>query len=229
MECDHICKTIFFETDRCEAEIAIACISYLASEDVLADLSEGPSIDQHELEERVERNKLLRYCSTHFDKHIQNVQELTNNILDTLDYFLSIDTQALATILQIRSVNMDHYFIKLETHLWQVDAMTMIYSTALYELLHLHKSKWMKQKASQSLLHLAATGGLLDPIERLMKSGISVDVKDENGVRALYYSSENGHYDICQLFLWNSVDINAEGGLYGCALSKRYHSKVMRI
>ena len=35
---------------------------------------------------------------------------------------------------------------------------------------------------------------------------------------ALYYASENGHYDICQLLLQNSADINAEGGYFGCAL-----------
>ena len=36
-ECDHICKNIYFETDQCEAEVAIACISYFTCEDVLAE------------------------------------------------------------------------------------------------------------------------------------------------------------------------------------------------
>ena len=42
-ECDRIRKNICFETDQCEAEIAIACVSYLTSGDVLANLSRGPS------------------------------------------------------------------------------------------------------------------------------------------------------------------------------------------
>ena len=218
VEYDRIRKNICFETDQCEAEIAIACVTYLTSEDILADLSEGPSQYQFELEDRVKDNELLRYCSTHFDKHTQNVQEPTINILNVLDDFLSIDTKALAAILQIRSVNLDYYHDELESYYWQVDAMIIIYSTALFTLPHMRKSKWIKQQASGSLLHYAAIGGLFEAIEHLIISGVSVNAKDENGVIALYYASENGHYDICQLFLQNSVDINVEGGNFGCAL-----------
>ena len=124
--------------------MTIACISYLTSKDILADLSWGPSVDQEDLEERIGRNELLRYCSTHFDKHTQNVQEPTSNILNVLDYFLSIHTKALAAILQIRSVNMDYYYGELESYHWQVDAMAIIYSTALFTLPHIRKSKWLK-------------------------------------------------------------------------------------
>ena len=66
--------------------------------------------------------------------------------------------------------------------------MTMIYSTALFRLPHLHKSIWTLQEASKGLLHhLVVTGGLLNGIEHLIKSRISVDVQDE----ALYYASKN--------------------------------------
>ena len=218
IECDHIRKNIFFEADRCEAEIAIACISYLTSEGVLADISDGPFRYWYLHEERIERYKLLKYCSTHFDKHTQNAHEPTANIPNALDYFLSIDTKALATIWQIRSVNMEYYHIKLESYFWQVNAMAIIYSTALFTLPYLRNSKLMKQKAHKNLLHSAATGGLLGAIEHLIISEASIDEKDENGVMALYYASENGHHGICQLFLQNSIDINAEGGEFGCAL-----------
>ncbi len=106
IECDHTRKKICFATNQCEAEIAIACVSYLTSENVLADLYEGPSIDSIELDRRAERNQLLRYCSIHSDKHIQNVQESTITIVNALDYFLSIRADAFAAILQIRSDNL---------------------------------------------------------------------------------------------------------------------------
>ncbi len=218
IEFDHIRKNVYFEKNQCEAEIAIACVSYLTSEDILADLSEGPSKYQLQLKGRIERNKLLRYCSTRFDKHTQNVQEPRMNILNALDYFLSIDTKALATILQIRSLDMDYDHAEFGSYLWQVDAMAVIYSTALFTFPHFRKGKWMKQEAHESLLHYATTGGLLDAIEHLIESGISADVKDENGVMALCYASENGHFDTCQLFLQNLVDINAKGGHFACAL-----------
>ena len=70
IECDYIRKNICFESDQCEAEIIIACVSYLTSEDVLADLSAGPCQFKYNLENRIRGNELLRYCSTHFDKHI---------------------------------------------------------------------------------------------------------------------------------------------------------------
>lgn len=105
---DHIRKNVCFEKSQCEAELAIACIFYLTSEDILADLSEGPSKYQLQLKGRIERNDLLKYCATRFDKHNQNVQEPTRTILNALDYFLSIGSQALATILQVRSLNMDY-------------------------------------------------------------------------------------------------------------------------
>ena len=140
------------------------------------------------------------------------------NILNALDYFLSIDTKALATILQIRSLNMDYDHVEFRSYLWQVDAMAVIYSTALFTFPHFRKGKWMKQEAHESLLHYATTGGLLDAIEHLTECGISADVKEENGVMALYYALENGHFDTCQLFLRNLVDINAKGGHFACAL-----------
>ena len=231
-ECDHIRKNICFETDQCEAKIAIACVSYLTSEDVLADLSEGPSEYQFELEMRIHRKELLSYCSIHFDKRSQNVQQPTINILDSLDYFLSVNPKALATILQIRSVNTDYHLGLLESRFWQVNAMAMLYSTSLFTLPHLRESRWMKQEGYQSLLHYAATGGLLDATEHLIKSGISVNVKDENGQMALYYAAENGHYGICQFFLQSSVDINAEGGRFGCALqaaSFKGHENIVQL
>ena len=217
-ECDRIRKNICFETDQCEAQIAIACVSYLTSGDVLANLSRGLCKYQLLLKKRISENELLEYCSNHFDKHTQNVREPTIDILNVLNYFLSIDTKALAAILQIRSVNMDYYHLELESYCWQVDAMSIIYSTALFTLPHMRKSKWMKQQAYESLLHYAATGGLLGAIEHLILSGVSVKARNKNGVMGLYCASENGHYDICQLFLQNSVDINARGGRHGCAL-----------
>ena len=227
-EYNRIRKNICFETDQCEAEIAIACVSYLTSGDVLANLSRGPSKYQFELGDRIKGNELLRYCSTHFDKHTQNVQEPTIDILNVLDYFLSIDTKALATILQIRSVN-NYYYNELESYSWQVDAIAIIYSTALFTLPHMRKSKWMEQQAYKSLLHYAATGGLLDAIEHLILSGVSFNAKDKNGVMALCYASENGYYDICELFLQNSVDILMQEVDTMVALSKRHQPMVMRI
>ncbi len=232
IEYDHIRKNICFETNQCEAEIAIACVSYLTSENVLADLYRGPGHFRHQLETRAEKNQLLRYCSIHFDNHIQNMQESTITIVNALDYFLSIRNDAFAAILQIRSVKPAGYYYNIERPLRQVDAMAMIYSTALFSLPHLQKSRWMKKEASKSLLHPATTGGLLDPIEHLIKSGISVDAKDENGVTALYYASKNGHYDICQLFLQNSLNVNALGGTYGCALqaaSAEGHENIVQL
>ena len=217
IECDYIRKKICFETDQCEAKIAIACVSYLTSKDVLANLADGPRHYWFRLERRIETNELLRYCSTHFDKHTRNVQEPTMNILNVLDNFLSIDTKALAAILQVRSVRKDFYNMPSSDYR-QVDAMAMIYSTELFNLPYMRKTKWMQQQAYESLLHYVATGGLLDAIEHLIKTGLSVNAKDENGVMALYYASENGHYNIYQFLLQNWVDINAKGGYFGCAL-----------
>ena len=53
IEFDHIRKNVSFEKNQCEAEIAIACVSYLTSEDILADLSEGPSKYQLQLKGRL--------------------------------------------------------------------------------------------------------------------------------------------------------------------------------
>lgn len=64
IECDYIRKNICFETDQCEAKIAIACVSYLTSEDVLAFLAKGLVRRELAYEEMFEKNKLLRYCST---------------------------------------------------------------------------------------------------------------------------------------------------------------------
>ena len=141
IECDYIRKNICFEKDQCEAKIAIACVSYLTREDFLADITEGPFKYRFELEKRLERDKFLKYCSTHFDKHTRNVQESTIEILNVLDYFLSIDTKALAGILQIRLLNIDSHYVMLESYDWRVDAMAMIYSTELFTLPHMRRSK----------------------------------------------------------------------------------------
>ena len=48
----------------------------------------------------------------------------------------------------------------------------------------------------------------------------------------LYYASENGHYDICQLFLQNSVEINAEGEHFGFTLeatSARGYENILQL
>ena len=85
----------------------------------------------------MERKHLLRYCFTYFNKHIQNVQNPGINILNAVDYFRSIGTKTFATILQIRSKDLDSY-VNLN-HSLQVDVMTIICSTALFTLPHLHK------------------------------------------------------------------------------------------
>lgn len=156
VEYDHIRKNICFETDQCKTKIAIACISYLTSKDMLVTLSKIASKYQHELLDTIEENELLRYCSTQCDKRTHNVREPTIYILNALDYFLSIDTKALAAIVQVRLENIDYFQSPLRSYFWQVDAMAMIYSTALFTLPHLRKSKWMKQKARKTLLHYAA-------------------------------------------------------------------------
>ena len=137
IEYDHIRKNICFNTDECEAEIAIACVSYLTSENFLFELSIGPIKYQALLDWRIKQNELLRYCSTYFDKHTQNMQKPTINILNALDDFLSIDTKALAAILQIRLVNLDYNDYPLESYHWQLDAMAIICSTALFLLCHI--------------------------------------------------------------------------------------------
>ena len=101
-ESDHIRKNICFKGDQSEAEIALACLTYFMTKDILAELCRGPRKGRYDLYLRLENNWLLTYCSCYFDKHIYNMQVFTDEVIDTLDSFLSIDNKALASILQIR-------------------------------------------------------------------------------------------------------------------------------
>lgn len=62
-------------------------------------------------------------------------------MLNTLDYFLTIDIKALATILQVQLVTIDYPQGLLESYFWYLDTMAMIYLIALFTLPYLRKSK----------------------------------------------------------------------------------------
>ncbi len=229
-ESEHIRKNICFERVSCESKIALACLKYFTTKDILAELSKGPSKSWQQHWRRAKDLCLLMYCSCYFDKHIYNMQVLTDEVIDTLESFLSIDNKALALILQIRLRKRGQY--ESMTSRLQVNARTMIFATALFSLPHLHKERWMKQEDTESLLHTATISGSLEAVEHLIRSGISINGRDGNNSTALHYASESGHYDICNLLLQNSFDVNLKGGAYGYALqaaSAKGHDNIVQL
>ncbi|KOC67609.1 Ankyrin repeat domain-containing protein 39 [Habropoda laboriosa] len=49
----------------------------------------------------------------------------------------------------------------------------------------------------------------MDRVKTLLKKGISANIEDSAGYRAIHYAARNGHYDVCKMLLENDAVVNA--------------------
>jgi ankyrin repeat protein len=231
---DSHCSKYFTAFEHAQAQLAKSCLLYL----MLDFLAKGPCQDSSDLQERLLNYPFAWYSSQFFDKHIQCLGEVTGDILERLNMFLSSTGNTLSAVLQLRRLRNGHDPIivtkDFDPFSWPINAATVIYATALYDLpcLHREDSKWMKLKVPKYTLHLASSGGSLDAVNRLLELGHSIHDQDESGATPLYYASANGHERIVRPLLDGGAEINAQGGRFGTALqaaSIRGHDQIVKL
>ena len=55
----------------------------------------------------------------------------------------------------------------------------------------------------------AAQFGDFEKVQKLIRNGVDVDLRDSAGYTSLHYAARNGHLNICKLLLENKADIDA--------------------
>ncbi len=63
---------------------------------------------------------------------------------------------------------------------------------------------------ASDFLVAASRGGLRDVVERLLRAGVDVEVKDNRGRTALHWAAGNGYRGVAQLILEHRADIKAK-------------------
>jgi len=86
--------------------------------------------------------------------------------------------------------------------------------------------------ASSIALHSAAEKGNIEEAKSLIKEGIDVNAKDQDGLTPLHYATWEGHLKIVRLLIENGADINAKNKWGNTPLHyaiKRRHLKIVRL
>lgn len=150
------------------------------------------------------RSKFFFNSCHNFDKHLRYSGELPPDVKGILDMILSMDTETLQLILNIRLLfdeNTGHSREQDRYTLTQGNAATLIYSSMLFDLPYINaeNSKYRRLKLPKNILILAAAGGLLQAVQQLIESGYPADERAEEGITALYHASARSFSEICIL------------------------------
>jgi len=73
----------------------------------------------------------------------------------------------------------------------------------------------------------AVRRGNLGEVERLIREGVSIEAKDNDGWTSLFYASARGHEDVCWLLIVNKASVGAKsnGGSTPLMIAAEYGSK----
>ena len=57
-------------------------------------------------------------------------------------------------------------------------------------------------------LHVAASSGNIELLQTLIKAGVDLNEKNEEGWPAIHYAIVNGHFQCAAILIENGVDVN---------------------
>ncbi|KAI9860062.1 MAG: hypothetical protein M1813_006410, partial [Trichoglossum hirsutum] len=189
--------------------ISHSCLSYLMQ----GFLNAGPCEDDTAFRYRVQVYRLASYSSYFFDIHLSHLLQIPDDLKQRLKTFLSIGNTTLAAAMQLRKLrgrdNLANVIQRFTRISREVDASTLIHSTALRD--HPYFPEVIEMSLTEALgsIHLAASIGLIEYVKKLVQE-YPVDSRDLNGRTPLSYASENGHMEICRYALEKGADIEAK-------------------
>ncbi|KAF2135404.1 uncharacterized protein K452DRAFT_281591, partial [Aplosporella prunicola CBS 121167] len=199
-------------------KLAEACINELQLR-----LSSGPSTYWYDLKRCIEKAPFVWYAAHHFDGHLLEAGDLSEESMHKLNGFLSLGDGFIAAVQQLRAVNgypSNQYFpdtYQNFVHLRPADSISLVFSSQLFHLGCL-KDYRQRKNLPKGLIYQAASSGQIKAIRQLIEYGVDVNEKNEMGVGALYPAAANGFVEIAALLASKGADVNAQGGFYGNAL-----------
>ncbi|KAL9108612.1 MAG: hypothetical protein Q9187_008271 [Circinaria calcarea] len=195
-------------------EVAKGCMAYM----MLNLTAEGPCIDTSELSKRTWEHPLFIYSSHFFDEHIHRVTSITPDLEKQLNILLCSQSRVLAAILQLRRCRSEYFSHDQEddftTYSQVVNAITLVYSTKLFNLPHLRlgNTGWKSLEVPKYTLHEASSNGTVDAISQLVvELNCDINEKDEHGNTPLYYAVKRGQTNAVMLLLKLGAHINVHG------------------
>jgi ankyrin repeat domain-containing protein 50 len=208
----------FIDGEFAHSQLAKSCMSYLQ----LDIFKYGPSPDEINFRGRRYDAPLACYSSFFFDKHIQHLNALPQEIHTHIDLVLNSEERTLASVLQYRRLQGSEQkgirgFSKFSS---AVSAATLIYSTNLYNILQTYRpdSNWLKLAPLKYSLHQAAANNSVDAMQRLVELGQEINQPDEDDTTPLYHSAINGHITSTKWLLEHGAQVNLQSGTYNTAL-----------
>jgi ankyrin repeat protein len=208
----------FIDEEFAHSQIAKSCMTYLQ----LDIFKYGPSLDEITLQQRACDAALTCYSPFFFDKHIQYLDPLPQEIYTQIDLVLNSEECTLAAILQCRRLRGSIYnYIQSFSQLPSaVNAATLIYSSDLYNILQTYRpdSNWLKLPPLKYNLHQAAANNAVDAMQRLVELGQEINELDEDDTTPLYHASINCHIASTKWLLEHDAQANMQCGDYGTAL-----------
>jgi hypothetical protein len=232
--------SVVYHFGAAHAYLAATCLSYLLNDGL------GRALCQSETDlcfERVCKLPLCYYAAWYFDEHVVEADHTMTDLDELLCVFLTSSAVRLATVLQLRYLQLRTFGTNritlnetLEANFLQingeVNGADLIYSTKLYGLRSPSLARFQNLPVSKFALHWACTSGSELGVRRLLSGSVREAVDDDNGVQPLYYAAKNGSHAICEFLLAHKHSPNHFGGFFGNALqaaSKGGHEKVARM
>ncbi|KAL9118053.1 MAG: hypothetical protein Q9187_005406, partial [Circinaria calcarea] len=213
-------------------EMAKGCMAYM----MLKLTAKGPCIDTYELSERTLEHPLLIYSSHFFDEHIHRVTSITPDLEEQLNILLCSQSRVLATILQLRRCRSEYSRHdeddNVTTYSQVVNAITLVYSTKLFNLPHLRlgNTGWKSLEVPKYTLHEASSNGTIDAISQLVvELNCDINERDEHGNTPLYHAVKRGQTNAVMLLLKLGAHINVPGNNVLCLASENGFLDVVQI
>jgi Ankyrin repeats (3 copies) len=239
--------SVVYHFGAAHAYLAATCLSYLLND----GLGQALCQSVHDLcFERVCKLPLCYYAAWYFDEHVVEADHTMTDLDELLCGFLTSSAVRLATVLQLRYLQLRTFGTDsltsnetLEASFLQingeVNGADLVYNTKLYGLRSPSLARFQtgfgafeNLPVSKLALHWACTAGSEQGVRRLLSGSVREAVDDDNGVQPLYYAAKNGSHAICEVLLTHKHSPNHSGGFFGNALqaaSRGGHEKVARM
>lgn len=186
-------------------------LDYIASCSLSYALS--PELDEpcdtlQDLIVRVEENRALWHAAKYFDLYVfKATGKLCDRTSHLLERLLQQDTEHLQALVQLRFVR-DHFDLDTVAADFHppdipINMAALVFATHLHGTREVdqHRQKLFEKGIPPRTMHLAATEGLLDSVEEILKAKHDPNERDGKGATPLYYAAKHGHLDVCQAFL----------------------------
>jgi ankyrin repeat protein len=210
--------------------LSLACLEYIHETSF-----EGPEKVFSHLYHRLQYNPLAGYACQNFDYHISQCSLTSGDVMANLERLLLQDDRYLAAVLQIKVLRERLNYYDLGDHFngmqFPVTAATIVFSTSLFDVPAL-RQQWTNGSIPQYALHLAASGGLVSAVSRLLEMECGVNERDVEQRTPLYHACFNTNLDTAKLLLNTKAEVNAQGGDFGNALqaaSYKGHEPIVKL